>query len=183
MEVENWRPIAGYPGYQVSDLGRVRSVDRIIIRMTKRGPVQVRLAGRVLRQGRARNGYLTVSLSGRSVNVHTLVLRAFRGEPLPGHQGAHDNGDPRDNRAKNLLWKTRRANEADKLRHGTYLAGSRTHNGRKTACKSGHPFDDRNTRRNRGWRACRACQRERDRKRLYRQARRDEMARRSGTHR
>jgi hypothetical protein len=172
MEVETWRPIAGHDGYAVSDAGRVKSLDRVIIRMTKRGPVQVTLKGRVLRQGKARNGYLTVSLSGRSVNVHTLVLRTFRGEPPPGHQAAHDSGDRRDNRVKNLLWKTRQANEADKRRHGSYLAGVRTHNGRKTSCKRGHLFDERNTRRSRGWRACRACERERDQQRQYRQARR-----------
>ena len=37
---EIWRPIAGYPGYQISDQGRVCSIDRTIIRMTKRGPVR-----------------------------------------------------------------------------------------------------------------------------------------------
>lgn len=28
--MENWKDVPGYPGYQVSDLGRVRSLDRII---------------------------------------------------------------------------------------------------------------------------------------------------------
>jgi hypothetical protein len=171
---EIWRPIAGRDGYEVSDLGRVRSLPRIITRIRRGRTERCFYKGRVLRQGRARNGYLTVSLSGRSVNVHTVVLRAFRGESPPGYQAAHYDGEKSNNSLANLRWASRSENEADKRRHGTYLAGVRTHNGRKTTCKRGHIFDSRNTRFERGWRACRACQRDRDR-----EARRAERARRA----
>lgn len=38
---------------------------------------------------------------------------------------AHLNGDPMDNRAANLAWKTKAQNEADKVEHETGNRGSR----------------------------------------------------------
>src|ERR1051326_2260811 len=62
----------------------------------------------------------------RTELVHILVLESFVGpRPSPDHQCAHDNGNPKDNRLSNLTWKTRSANEADKLRHGTHIRGRR----------------------------------------------------------
>ena len=68
LESENWKEIDGYDGmYQVSDLGRVRSL--------KFGKV------RVLRDGKNRDGYLTITLNKdkkkKSVYVHRLVAQAF----------------------------------------------------------------------------------------------------------
>jgi hypothetical protein len=159
---ENWRLLAGYPGYEVSDQGRVRSLPRIITRIRCSRTERCFYKGRVLRQGRARNGYLTVSLSGRSVNVHTAVLLAFVGPPPPGHQAAHDSGVRQDNRQGNLKWATPKENTADRYRHGTVLFGTRHPLGRKTHCLRGHPFDG--SRRADGRRACATCQRDRKRR-------------------
>jgi hypothetical protein len=164
---EIWRSIAGRPGYEVSDLGRVRSLDRVVTKMQRGRPVQHRLRGRVLRQGRTRGGYLTVSLAGRSVHVHRLVLEAFVGPCPAGRQAAHRDGNKLNNSVGNLRWATPRENNADKLRHGTALFGIRTHNGRKTSCPKGHAYDSDNTRRTRdGRRLCKFC--ERDQRRRYR---------------
>ena len=78
---EIWRPIAGHAGYQVSDRGRIRSIDRVIIRMTKRGPVQARLKGRVLAVSMANSRYL-VQIGRARPYIHDLVLQAFIG-PRP----------------------------------------------------------------------------------------------------
>ena len=97
---EIWRPIAGQPFYQVSSFGRVRSLDRTIIRMTKRGPVLARLEGKVLQAINGGDGYAMVNLGAAERRyVHELVLTTFRGERPVGLQAAH-NGDRRDNRSK-----------------------------------------------------------------------------------
>ncbi len=64
-EVEHWRSAVGFEGeYEVSDLGRVRSLDRWSERAIGKGPTPERLCrtfvrGRVLRPGLSSNGYLT----------------------------------------------------------------------------------------------------------------------------
>ena len=180
---ENWRPIAGHDGYEVSSLGRVRSIDRVIIRMTKRGPVQARLKGRVRKPSSAGNGYCIVTLGRARPYIHSLVLEAFVGPRPPGHQAAHNDGNRLNNAVWNLRWATRAENEADKAKHGTRLTGARTPNGRKTQCRRGHPYDATNTMLHRGRRSCRTCSRDETRRR--RQARRVEgprKAQRSGTY-
>ena len=115
---EEWRDIPGYEGrYQVSDLGRVRSVDHHVRRVDRAGKEGTRLVrGRILRpavHGSPRNdsGHLMVML-GRKNNkdVHTLVLRAFVGPPPSGHEALHNNHTPADNRLSNLRWGTRSEN-------------------------------------------------------------------------
>jgi len=57
--------------------------------------------------------------------VHRLVLAAFVGECPDGMIACHNNGDHSDNRLDNLRWDTPKANEADKLIHGTHNMGER----------------------------------------------------------
>lgn len=117
---ENWRQIKGWP-YEVSDQGRVRRQE----------------TGRLLKPWPVRNGYLRIALSRwpghEHYRVHRLVLEAFVGPCPPGHEAAHANGDPRDNRLSNLRWATRMDNEADKVRHGRALIGNRNPQAQLTA--------------------------------------------------
>lgn len=89
--------------------------------------------GRVRRDGRElkgfvdRYGYRTVLLSyaglSRRFKVHRLVCEAFHGPALGGLQAAHLDGNPLNNDASNLAWKSAADNNADKLLHGTHQAG------------------------------------------------------------
>ncbi len=64
----------------------------------------------------------------RNRAVHVMVCEAFHGPRPPGDvHASHANGNPVDNRAANLRWKTRAENEADKIEHGTYQTGERNH--------------------------------------------------------
>jgi hypothetical protein len=67
-------------------------------------------------------GYLRVKLChkerGRWYAVHLLVLRTFDCErPGPEFEGAHHDGDRRNNSLNNLFWKTKEQNTADRIRH------------------------------------------------------------------
>ena len=106
MTAEAWLDVPDLP-YQVSDLGRVRSVDREILDAEGRWRT---FKGRLLtprRTGR-RPDYLHVDLyvAGRLTrfSVHALVLLIFVGEPPAGYQVHHINGNPRDNRLVNLAY-------------------------------------------------------------------------------
>lgn len=116
--MENWQDIPGYEGlYEVSSLGRVRSLDR----PQKNGQVR---KGRVLK-GHVYGPYRRYSLrNGKicTVNGHRLVLEAFRGPCPEGMECRHLNGDPLDNRLDNLAWGTREENEMDKA-HKRVLPG------------------------------------------------------------
>jgi hypothetical protein len=119
--MEHWKAIPGWEGfYEASDLGRIRSLDRIVPHR-KNGPTLYK--GRVLNTKVGGNGYVTASLSRTGQkpicqNVHTLVLRTFKGEPPPGHECCHWTDNALDNRLQNLRWGTPRANLADARRNG-----------------------------------------------------------------
>lgn len=126
---EQWRPIPRYAGrYEASDLGRVRSLWFINGKVCR--PREHPL---VLKASPTSGpiGYLAVSLADghghwRTESIHVLVLEAFVGRrPTSGHEGAHGDGNPRNNRLTNLSWKTAKENEADKLIHGTHVRGER----------------------------------------------------------
>ena len=117
---ENWRQIPGYPDYEVSDLGRVRSNRPL------NGIPQYQ---RVLRPA-FNHGYPQVTLHNgtrRAWRVHRLVLLAFVGPCPPGQEVRHGPGGKADARLVNLCYGTRAQNIADRERDGgqsrVYLRG------------------------------------------------------------
>ena len=118
---ETWRAIPGYEGaYEVSDLGRVRSLDRHV--PTRRhGGAPMRVHGRMKKQGTNRLGYRTVRIGQRSkALVHRLIALTFLGPPPPGTQVHHLDGCKHNNHASNLAWVT--ASENTKHAFETGLA-------------------------------------------------------------
>lgn len=123
---ERWLPIEGTEGsYEVSDQGRVRSVNRVVIRSDGR---RCFYPGKVLRPAAGHAGHLGVALSvnGRPKTrlIHQLVLEAFAGPRPAGKHGRHGPGGVADNRwPENLCWGTPVENMADKERDGTLHRG------------------------------------------------------------
>lgn len=132
---EVWKPVVGREGqYEVSDLGRVRSLDRVVEQPIARGPdrsrtVSRRMRGRLLRPIRAKSGgYLRVSISAgpsgaRIRKIHQLVCEAFIGPCPDGQMPLHGDGDPTNNRLSNLRYGTGCDNVADAMAHGTFVLG------------------------------------------------------------
>jgi hypothetical protein len=126
-EVEEWRAVPEWPAYQVSNLGRVRSVDRVLKRPKGRDLI---FKGRVL--STAGSAYPQVNLNdtahGRSavIRVHILVLIAFVGPRPPGMECRHLNDVKTDCRLVNLAWGTSSQNHGeDRRRNGRLTIGSR----------------------------------------------------------
>lgn len=124
--LEEWRPVAGYEGfYEVSNLGRVRSLDRVV---NNNGGADVR-PGRVLKphSNKYRRGELSVALckEGRPLQqkIHRLVAFAFPeicGEWFEGAEVDHINGDPMDDRAENLRFVDHLTNVNNPMTKGKY---------------------------------------------------------------
>lgn len=117
--MEEWRSISGYGGYEVSSLGRVRSLDRT-------DAAGNRIKGRILKSRLHTGGYLRVNLcagKSRDFFIHRLVLETFIGPCPVGKEGCHNDGNRQHNAVSNLRWDTRFQNMADKKLHGTEQLG------------------------------------------------------------
>lgn len=141
--MELWKPVKGFEGYyEVSSLGRVRSVDRLVCTGIKHSEKRV-AKGKILKPNLKKTGYLSVDLKceqkSKTVSVHRLVAIAFC-EHEPGKDAVnHKNLDKTDNRAINLEWCTYKENSLHAVQNGA-MPG----NGLKKkirCCETGQVFD------------------------------------------
>lgn len=116
---EIWKPITqfGTDYYEVSNLGRIRSKDRVIIQSN--GVLHHRKE-RILRPHPNKvNNLLQVMLvvhkKYKLVYVHRLIAEAFVENPHQFPNVTHINGDVQDNRAENLRWISKSPNLNKKL--------------------------------------------------------------------
>ena len=118
--VESWRPVKGWPGYSVSDTGRVCG---------PRG---------LLRGDKGNRGHQRVTLCRRGarrvVGVAILVLEAFDGPRPRGLFALHDDDDKANNRLSNLRWGTRADNAKDARRNGRTPVGARVGTSKLRPC-------------------------------------------------
>lgn len=118
-EHEEWKDVIGYEGlYQVSNIWRVRSLDRTI--NNKRGVYK--RAGRIKAICNASGGYKFVGLCKNGIHknilLHILVAKAFIPNPFCKRTVNHINCDKSDNRACNLEWATDSENIKHAYRNG-----------------------------------------------------------------
>lgn len=108
MIKEIWKDVVGYEGYyQVSNLGRVRSLDR----MVRGSSNNIRIAkGRMLKFCDLKDGYLGVGLHkcGKALtkSVHRVVIEAFADNLENKPTVNHKDGNKHNNCIDNLEWST-----------------------------------------------------------------------------
>lgn len=109
---EIWKDIQGFEGhYQVSNLGKVKSLSRVIIRSNgKKHSVKEK----ILSVRPCSKGYSRVVLNNEKTKVdskvHRLVAIAFLANPNKRSEINHKNGIKSDNSVSNLEWSTRSEN-------------------------------------------------------------------------
>lgn len=123
IEGEVWAYISwinNFPtdSYLVSNLGRLKSVDRV----TKGRYGSQKTKGRIKKQYKDRDGYLRVGLSYGSFTcqkvVSRLVATAFIPNPENKKFVCHKDDVPWNNVEDNLFWGTQEENEQDKTLKG-----------------------------------------------------------------
>lgn len=106
--MEEWKPIDGVPGYEISNYGRVRSL---------KGQVPLILKTKILP-----NGYERANISNKDSRfyeyVHRLVAKAFVPNPKGEPWVNHIDGNKLNNRAENLEWVTPSSNSKHAFRQG-----------------------------------------------------------------
>jgi flavin-dependent thymidylate synthase len=120
---EEWVLVDGYDNYEISNMGRVRSlVDPGGETNGVAGGVIILARPRLKIQCPDKHGYLVVSLSKdsktKAFQVHKLVLNAFVGPAPIGFEARHLNNNRFDNRLSNIEWNTRRRNIDDRMETG-----------------------------------------------------------------
>ena len=124
QQIEEWRPVVGYEGlYEVSNLARIRSLDRVIERSkSANGRGDLPLKGKMMKLTMGMKGYLVVSFSKngkrKQLKIHRIVALAF----VPLRQGKntvnHKRGIKTDNLPDKIEWCTDLENTEHAFRTG-----------------------------------------------------------------
>lgn len=156
--LEEWLPVRGFEGYyEVSNLGRVKSVERYVKGRT--GTPKI-VRERIMSVHLTKHGYARVELNkenkAKKYTVHSLVANTFIAKPDGDNLIVrHGVNGVSDNSVDNLSWGTHSDNEYDKQRDGTNPLVNRTR------CPRNHPLISINLRPNKKGRECLACSRAR----------------------
>lgn len=110
------RPIKRYPGYSISNSGKVFS--------TLKAMPPKELLQEITHKGRARVP-LYVDGQQKHEYVHRLVLETFDRKPEEDEQACHIDGNPINNHIANLRWGSQSDNWKDRIRHGNFKSFSK----------------------------------------------------------
>lgn len=112
---EHWKCIKGFPGYWISNHGRIRSPRKSWVvtgSSNAAGSIATR-QGRILKpssNGRYKTTMLFKNGKHKGFYIHRLVAYNFIGDPGVYMEVNHKDGDPSNNHVDNLEWVTRQQN-------------------------------------------------------------------------
>lgn len=120
---ERWRDIKDFPNYQVSNLGRIKSKERIT-NVKIKNVKQIKRKEKILKPLKITKGYLGIrlynSLNAKTLKIHRLVANYFIPNPKNLPQVNHIDGDKTNNKVDNLEWCT----QIENMKH-SYKIGLR----------------------------------------------------------
>lgn len=129
---EVWLGVPGFSGYEVSNMGRLRSWKPY----RRFAPMPV--SPRICKLSGDKDGYLRTALYSNGIRqefkVAQLVLSLFVGSrPAPPfNKVCHKNDVPTDNRVENLYWGSMKQNAEDNVRNGRQPNGGRVNTAKLT---------------------------------------------------
>lgn len=117
---EEWRPVKEYEGlYEISNMGRFRSIDRVILS----SGINRKIKGKLIKLGTRKTGRKNAQLwrNGKltSALVNRLVYQAFKGDLDDTMVIDHIDRNPSNNHVSNLRQVTHRENSANRNQEGT----------------------------------------------------------------
>jgi len=121
---EEWRDVVGYEGhYQVSNLGNIRSCDRVVPNRWGNGQPR---KGKLMKPGSSPNGYRIIVLQKKGIvkyqTVHRTVMLAFTPNPENKSQINHKDGNKENNSVENIEWATEAENKKHAIDTGLFCA-------------------------------------------------------------
>lgn len=121
MAIDKWVPVVGFPGYEVSDSGQIRS--RLKSQGNRSGKNNGILQGSTVMQknGSPKSNVVGLRKLGRIYHRprHRIILESFIGPCPDGMEACHNDGNPLNNILENLRWDTHSSNMKDCVKHGT----------------------------------------------------------------
>ena len=110
--------LAKYPGVWIHADGRITRTKRDAGGELATYDIDPYITGEPFETGKYRV-HVGVTIAGKATRVHRMVCEAFHGRPGPDQRLVrHLDGDPQNNRVRNLAWGTFADNRRDSQRHG-----------------------------------------------------------------
>lgn len=121
--MEIWKKILGYENYEVSNFGRIKSLEKIDF-MHRNNSYRTRKE-KIMRNGIS-NGYKSVSLyknkKPKTFTIHRLVLSSFIENKNNKREVNHIDGNKHNNNLENLEWCSSSENSIHAIKNGLQIA-------------------------------------------------------------
>jgi hypothetical protein len=133
---EIWKDLIGFEGfYKISNLGRIKSIDRYVNSSLKNQKSVLRI-GKILKLSLDRYGYLKVNIRKnnikKNITIHRAVALTFIKNTKNLEQVNHIDGNKQNNYVENLEWITNDDNIAHGVKNNLFVFGENHHNSKLT---------------------------------------------------